>query len=989
MNEAVKFQTRARTVDHLGREQIADCPTAISELWKNSFDAYSRIATLHVFDGPPCTAAIYDDGHGMSRDEFVNRWLVLGTESKLANPLTPIEDRKGLPFRKKQGRKGIGRLSVGFLAKLLLIVTKRKNQSFVAGLIDWRIFENPFLVLDDISIPIATYEDKLALFEHVPQLFDTLMGNVWGDPSAPESKQRIEAAWAAYDEMERAGEGGQTGGFRTTREQIESSLVEMPFDIRHIEQWRLWREESDSGTALLMANITSDLEAQLVENPKSAHESVARDTFRSTLWSFSDPFGELVEVNSNSSTNDFDTSVVGWIGERRLSILERFGGFPAELVGRFEHIVDGQIDDRGVFRGRVKAFGKWLPDRIEIIPIESQPGRSDTRVGPFDLFIATMEIMPRNSTHPAEEHAKLSSLLESYSGMMVFRDGFRVMPYGRSDADFFDIEMRRSKNAGREFWNHRRMLGRVAISNLDNPNLKDKAGREGIIDNRASKAFRQNIINILQTSARRFFGSDSKLRDEVLPDLHTSFDNERAEIDRQKLVARTRRKFRGNLQAKDPELDHLLSDLEILNEACERDELSSDQVVAALSRLSEAKQKRSDLVLGKAPSSLAPKFEALHASFRQRTKHADELIGSLQALLGERLSKLSPQNPAEILKAEIARSVAFIRRRLAKWNREFASLLDAEKDRMARFVNERQRLLQERLAPVLADVRANRLEVSKALRSVEAETKLIDQENEATLLPVIGALENVSESIDLELLATTSSEEISSLRSDVDRLNSLAQLGITVEIISHELESYDSTVEYGLSRLPSEVKDSAAFRQVKTGHEGLASRLRFLAPLKLSGEPERRFITGLEIGEYLGDFFRNDLEGGIFQLQTSPEFDSFRIFDQPARLLPVFINLVNNSRYWLQHSENSEKIVKLSAVSDSIVISDSGPGIDEEDLKHLFSLFFTKRRGGRGVGLYLCRANLAAGGHSISYASDPKFQILPGANFIINVRKTD
>jgi hypothetical protein len=39
---AVAFQTKARTVDHLGREQIADCPTAISELWKNAFDAYAR-----------------------------------------------------------------------------------------------------------------------------------------------------------------------------------------------------------------------------------------------------------------------------------------------------------------------------------------------------------------------------------------------------------------------------------------------------------------------------------------------------------------------------------------------------------------------------------------------------------------------------------------------------------------------------------------------------------------------------------------------------------------------------------------------------------------------------------------------------------------------------------------------------------------------------------------------------------------------------------
>ena len=40
MITGVSFQTRARTVDHLGREQIADTPTAISELWKNAFDAY-------------------------------------------------------------------------------------------------------------------------------------------------------------------------------------------------------------------------------------------------------------------------------------------------------------------------------------------------------------------------------------------------------------------------------------------------------------------------------------------------------------------------------------------------------------------------------------------------------------------------------------------------------------------------------------------------------------------------------------------------------------------------------------------------------------------------------------------------------------------------------------------------------------------------------------------------------------------------------------
>ncbi len=56
------FQTRARTIDHLGREQIADCPTAISELWKNAYDAYARNVSLNIFDGNTPVATLVDDG---------------------------------------------------------------------------------------------------------------------------------------------------------------------------------------------------------------------------------------------------------------------------------------------------------------------------------------------------------------------------------------------------------------------------------------------------------------------------------------------------------------------------------------------------------------------------------------------------------------------------------------------------------------------------------------------------------------------------------------------------------------------------------------------------------------------------------------------------------------------------------------------------------------------------------------------------------------
>lgn len=43
------FKTRARTVDMLGRQQIANASTAISELFKNAHDAYAARAEVDYF----------------------------------------------------------------------------------------------------------------------------------------------------------------------------------------------------------------------------------------------------------------------------------------------------------------------------------------------------------------------------------------------------------------------------------------------------------------------------------------------------------------------------------------------------------------------------------------------------------------------------------------------------------------------------------------------------------------------------------------------------------------------------------------------------------------------------------------------------------------------------------------------------------------------------------------------------------------------------
>jgi signal transduction histidine kinase len=91
--------------------------------------------------------------------------------------------------------------------------------------------------------------------------------------------------------------------------------------------------------------------------------------------------------------------------------------------------------------------------------------------------------------------------------------------------------------------------------------------------------------------------------------------------------------------------------------------------------------------------------------------------------------------------------------------------------------------------------------------------------------------------------------------------------------------------------------------------------------------------------------------------------------------------------FWVGNMDQVNKEIRLGIFNDEVVVSDNGPGVDEMDVRKLFSLFFTKKlRGGRGVGLYLAKANLAAAGHRIHYEEKVSAGLLSGANFVIKFK---
>lgn len=985
----IPFRTQARTVDHLGREQIADCPTAISELWKNSYDAYAKSVELHLYDDEDPVVAIFDNGHGMNYDEFVNKWLVVGTESKYFDKVTPEEDRNGLNPRPKQGQKGIGRLSSANLGPLLLIVSKRRDSDFVASLIDWRLFENPFLTLSDIKIPVIEFTSKEDLFTQLPELFEGLTGNIWGSSDDPERQRRIEEAWFNYDKLTLDEiEGFQFEEPVLPSQEIANTIIEARFELRFFENWQLWDGSADCGTAMLVSGINFDLRAQLDDMADDVTSVSARKNFKETLASFVDPYYDPANPEVNVVDPQFSYSVKVHSKDDTERLIIGPKQFNRSETNSLEHILDGYVDEKGVFRGRVKAFGEWVNPEIQYeIPPPNElkiHKRADWKVGSFDLYISTFENEERSTTLTNEEFKHYRELGAQFGGFLIFRNSLRVLPYGRVDNDFFEIEMRRSKHAGREFWQARRMFGRIALTRANNPNLKDKAGREGFLDNVAAKTLKLLVENILMRAARDYFGTAAESRLDKIKEIQEINKAEKAKIERNKLRKKQRSQFRSKLKTVSKVLPSYRESLSAWEEDIVIDTV--DDIPDAQAELDRFRNEFVTFKLPGAPQNLGT-LEEDYSRYRRDVAVCQEAIHRISIHIEDAIQRIDPPNPEEIIAKQRQRNAAQIHARIRKWRAEVSSLHVHEQDRITTLTEERNKLFHDQTSEIPRQVQEGDISLSQASQQMEHLRETLDIENEDIFESYIRAMESLTDSIDLELLAIGSTEENDELRAELDRLNNLAQLGITVEILGHELQSYDDMIGHGISQLPKELHNSKAVSEIRMGYAGLTNQLRFLSPLKLSGEKVQKWISGKEIYEYVLKFYGELLERRGIRFIASEKFSKFRVYDQPSRLYPVFINLINNSMFWVGVTEIPEKEIRLDVVDEAVFVSDNGPGIDELDIPKLFSLFFTKKlRGGRGVGLYLAKANLAAGGHKIRYLEKVSDELLSGANFVIDFK---
>lgn len=176
-------------------------------------------------------------------------------------------------------------------------------------------------------------------------------------------------------------------------------------------------------------------------------------------------------------------------------------------------------------------------------------------------------------------------------GVGIYRDGFRVEPYGREGDDWLGVKATKAARQGHAPITPNRLFGYIEISRYDNPELRDRANREGLLDTPEFKQF----VQFVQRRFQEFSVLIGKVEEEVDLELAPTIVAQR-ETEARPLVAQGRSQAFQEItaqmahQLRQP-LHVILQDSGNLREHLEQRELLDDFTQSALERIEQATER--------------------------------------------------------------------------------------------------------------------------------------------------------------------------------------------------------------------------------------------------------------------------------------------------------------------------------------------------------------------------------------------------------------
>jgi signal transduction histidine kinase len=962
-----RFRTRARAVDMLGRQQIAGIPTAISELFKNAHDAYADHVEVDFYrrDG---LLVLRDDGIGMSREDFEDRWLTIGTESKLSIGKNTAPRDLDKPLRPIMGEKGIGRLAIAAIGPQLLVLTRPKSGSvrpITVAYINWAIFAIPAVNLDQIEIPTVEFDgDHLLTRRDVANLVETARRNL--KEIAP---ARMDAVRTVRDLMDR-------------------------FDVDPAEIYGSFAEPllggDGHGTHFLILPTDESLPVA-IDAPDDE-------------WNAPPLVKTLLGFTNTMTPGHADPLISAAFRDHKLdgtvdNVIEPGRFFTPAEFDEADHHIEGDFDEFGQFRGTVTVYGEPTTGHVVNWP---GAGGVPTACGSFRISLAIVQGTNAESTLPADEWVRITRKMNRIGGLYIYKDGIRVLPYGNPDYDFVDIELNRTKGMAYYYFSYRRMFGVVQITSRENGALSEKAGREGFRENRAYRQFRDILRNFFVQIAADFF-REGGLR-------ATTYVDKKSEISRIEKARRKQEKLAASRRATiSAELESFFRKIENGEPAQEVESIIHD-LSAELSAASEASEPQvAANVIVAAESRARKRFEAIASEYRVSVPRGLGLTKRLKRELqaqqrefqrlvtdvvtpraqeAERLISEATQ-AADVLVDRRLRFDAAVAEAVADARRGVTTAADGVRrasaeaaERVAGIARDAATRLEQRVRDVV--VRVQHLDIG-ALDNDQAVAARAEVEEElrrasADEIELLGALAEQVRRIRVETDADTGfmtdldatealEEEVLALREQSEADLELAQLGMAIQVITHE---FDAAIR-GVRRAIRELSTWAAtnpelkrlYNDLRKSFDHLDGYLALFTPLQRRLYQKRVAIHGAEIMKFIVDLFGDRIRRHNVQLDVTSKFKRHRLVARPSTIYPVFVNLVDNAMFWLADVQR-ERVIRMDVEEDRLLVSDTGPGIAARDRDSIFEMGFSRRPGGRGMGLYISRAVLAKEGYSLN-----------------------
>ena len=980
------FKARARALDMLGRQQIAGIPTAISELFKNAHDAYADNVIVDYFRSDKLFV-LRDDGYGMTKKDFEEKWLTLGTESKLGGkpddtlPLVRAKNKRPI-----MGEKGIGRLAIASIGDHVLVLTRAKRNDglhdLVMAFVYWRMYEIPGINLEQVVVPIKILPGgSLPNANDFEELNSEIISNIVS--------------------LQKQGYLSEDEGMELIAPLENLSLV-----AEKIDKYLIGPSLKDQGTGshFIICPANEMLESSL-DGDTFGKQSKKEDPIRKTLLGFSNtmfpdsPKPVIKTSFRDHKTDEFFDDVIK---------VEEF--WTPEEFNKPDHHISGEFDEYGQFRGSIKVYGKEFSDHI--VNWKGNKGLK-TLCGSFKINFAYLPGNARESVISQEEHAIITSKLNMISGLYLYKDNIRILPYGDNSVDFLDLEVDRNRSNAFYFFSYRRMFGAIDISKEKNPNLSEKAGREGLRENKAYRQFIGILKNLFLQLAADFFRDTEKWGGQSGPnaEYYTRF---KEELNRQHLA---KQEFEKKSKAKKERFQKELDNLFIkLNQEKHIEEIQSieqkliqdlrnciaiqdnDKAVNTFlviersireeyNKLIESYkiQKPRGVVL---PKHLRQDYEIYLIEiekiselwFKPTAINIDKILNEYQSQLKTEINRrkrleIAIESTIEQYNKTTRTDVSNVQEIAKKVSNDVISL---SKELRGGFDQKVREIQTE-----LAHIEPYQLDDSKLVSErSRMETILISEAEEIkeTLNNIRNQFENIIMSKDVSNIdiAEAYAEEVESLKDKLDTDLELSQLGLAVSAIQHEFQHTTKTIREQIRRLKAWADLNEGindiYKHFSINFEHLDNYLTLFTPLNRRLYRKEVNIYGNDVFEFIKSVFFARMSEDRHQInfECSTSFAKNIVIGYPSTFYPVYTNIVDNAIFWLR-DQPKPRIIFLDADKSGIYISNNGPSIDSRDVKRIFELGFTRKPLGRGMGLYISKQVLNKTGYDI-IIDNPKLE---------------